>query len=352
MTGYAQGEQATLLLMGASGGEFEPAQAPFTAVADVNAALWGDVDNDGHTDLYLCRDGANQLWRQTAPGEWLESAGAFGVTNGEADTVDGALFDADHDGDLDIFCVNRGPNDLLSNNGDGSFRSIGESSGLTGGDRASRQILVTDLDGDRDADIVVLHEERPHEVFLNDRLWSYHPAEGVELLTDGVDATAAVAADQNADGLMEILTIDRQSNLRRWTWDGAGLTAQGDDIVQSIVTDPETARLAIVDIDGDTRLDVLLIQDTNGHAFNEHLELTNDDFGAFVTPVMLTPHAGPELIGIAEDGLPDRPARPQAEPRPSPRSTCQAPRIPASRCAPTRPPSAPGSPRASARSGP
>ena len=41
------------------------------------------------------------------------------------DAVDGALFDADHDGDLDVWLVNgRGPNELLNNNGDGTFRRI------------------------------------------------------------------------------------------------------------------------------------------------------------------------------------------------------------------------------------
>ena len=36
---------------------------PLSRVSRVNAALWGDIDNDGLTDVYFLRDGENQLWR-------------------------------------------------------------------------------------------------------------------------------------------------------------------------------------------------------------------------------------------------------------------------------------------------
>ncbi len=88
------------------------------------------------------------------------------------------MFDADHDGDLDLFLVNADePNDLLNNNLDGTFRSIGSQAGVSGDGRPSRQVLVSDLDRDRDVDIVVLHDQPPHDVFINDRLWQYRPAD-------------------------------------------------------------------------------------------------------------------------------------------------------------------------------
>ena len=111
------------------------------------------------------------------------------------DAVDGALFDADHDGDLDLWLVNgRGPNELLNNNGDGTFRRIAVQAGLAGDSRPSRGVAVTDLDGDRDHDLVVLKAAPPHEVFLNDRVWSYRPAPGMAAFT-AATLDAVVAAD-------------------------------------------------------------------------------------------------------------------------------------------------------------
>ena len=173
-------------------------------VTNVRAALWGDFDNDGLTDVYLCRDGSNQLWRQAEPNVWQDVTDSTGTANGEYDTVDGAFFDADHDGDLDIFCVNAdGPNELLNNNLDGTFRAIAQEQGIAGDGRASRQVLVADLDSDRDADIVVINDEPPHEVYFNDRLWRYNEPEGFAQFRQA-QIPAVVAADLDADGQIEL----------------------------------------------------------------------------------------------------------------------------------------------------
>ena len=105
-------------------------------VSDVNAALWGDYDNDSHTDVYFCRRGPNQLWRQVAPGNWQDVTASTGTDGGALNTVDGAMFDADHDGDLDLLLVNDdGPNELLNNNQDGTFRALAQQHGLAGDGR-------------------------------------------------------------------------------------------------------------------------------------------------------------------------------------------------------------------------
>jgi len=125
-----------LVLQGRAGGGFTALNShPLAAVGGVNAALWGDFDNDGLVDVYLCRRGPNQLWRQTETDAWEDITDSSGTAGADLDTVDGAFFDADHDGDLDLFLVNSdGLNELLNNNLDGTFRPLAEDYGLTGPD--------------------------------------------------------------------------------------------------------------------------------------------------------------------------------------------------------------------------
>src|SRR5439155_9970297 len=95
---------------------------PLAAISGVTVALWGDYDNDGLVDVYLCRRGPNQLWRQTAKGQWANVTAAARADGGGGTTIDGALFDADHDGDLDVLLIKSdGANELLNNNGNGTF---------------------------------------------------------------------------------------------------------------------------------------------------------------------------------------------------------------------------------------
>ncbi len=218
---------------------------PLAAVGGVNAALWGDYDNDGLTDAYLCRRGPNQLWRQVDPGKWADVTDATGTANGDLDTVDGAFFDADHDGDLDIFCVNAdGPNELLSNNLDGTFRPIAEAQGLGGDGKASRQVLVCDLDRDRDTDIIVVNDEPPHEVYLNDRLWHYRPMPSA---LSTIEMSSAVAGDLDADGRTEVYALRADGSVVVWR--------PVEDRIETATALADLSRspggLVIVDLDGD-----------------------------------------------------------------------------------------------------
>ena len=121
---------------------FSVIEHPLSDIAGVRAAAWGDVDNDGHLDVYLCRDGANQLWQQDGPGRWSDTTATTDVAGGDFDCADSMLVDADHDGDLDIFVVNSdGPNELFNNNLDGTFRPLADDHGI-GGRAGSRQALL------------------------------------------------------------------------------------------------------------------------------------------------------------------------------------------------------------------
>jgi tetratricopeptide (TPR) repeat protein len=201
-------------------------QYPLSEVIGVNAALWGDINNDGFVDVYLCRRGSNRLWYQDTKGNWQDVTRDTGTANGDFDTVDGALFDADHDGDLDIFLVNAdGPNELLNNNRDGTFRPLAAKYGLSGNRTASRSMVITDIDADRDADLIIINQRPPHEAYVNELLWKYSPAKGFDTFISA-DVIAAVAGDVDTDGHTELYTLDSKEVVSRWqpnadgAWEG------------------------------------------------------------------------------------------------------------------------------------
>ena len=296
-----------VLLRRSNGFELDP-DHPLAKVPDVTAVLWGDVDNDGRTDAYLCRRGPNQLWRNTGDG-WEDVTGASGTSCGDLTTVDGALVDADHDGDLDIFVVNAdGPDELLNNNRDGSFRPLAEERGLAGKDGGSRQVMFADLDGDRDADIVVRHASPPHAVFENRLLWEYRPATGFEELR-ALEMTAIVAGDVDSDGRTELYTADDRGVVLRWQPDNSG--TWHSDLLEMATEEP-IYRLALADLSGDGALELILSR-------RDRVDVLDPLDGARLTSIegpaqswalaALDPGRGPSLVAWAP-GLPPRVHRP------------------------------------------
>lgn len=275
---------------------------PLAQASSVLAVLWGDVDDDGRVDAYLCRDGVNELWLQEAPGQWvrrtLQDDSAHGLR-----TVDGAMFDADHDGDLDIFCVNAdGPNALLNNNRDGTFRDIAVDSGLVGSSPASRQVLVADLDRDRDVDLVVLNESAPHDVYINDRLWSWR-AGGPEFAgLVSAPVTAAVAGDIDADGVLSICTVGA-GGIEWWSPGDDGRWIAVDSGLEVVGVRPD--RLALTDMTGDGRLDLLVSGASGWYLATTGVDATvlmkADAAGPCAAPVLLEPMHGCSFA-VAQSG--------------------------------------------------
>ncbi|MFV2073633.1 MAG: FG-GAP-like repeat-containing protein [Thermoanaerobaculales bacterium] len=306
LEGPAGAVNAVLLQRG-DGFELDP-DHPLAKVPDVAAVLWGDIDNDGRTDAYLCRRGPNQLWRNTGD-DWEDITESSGTSGGDQMTVDGALVDADHDGDLDIFLVNAdGPDELLNNNRDGSFRPLAEERGLAGEKAESRQVVFADLDGDRDADIVVRHASPPHEVFENQLLWEYQPAAGFEELR-AVEMTAIVAGDVDGDGRTELYTADGRGAVRRWRPDQDGVWR--NELLKP-ATEAPIDRLALTDLSGDGALELVL-------SHRDSLEVLNPLDGTRLASIdgpvqawalaSLDPGRGPSLVAWAP-GLPPQVHRP------------------------------------------
>lgn len=295
---FVTGGDRAAVLMGDGQGRFEPVtDHPLQAMADVNAALWGDFDNDGLTDVFLCGGSASVLWRQTASKEWELWQDA--LDDGDTGCVDGAVFDADHDGDLDIFTISaRGADELWNNNRNGSFRRLAGEQGLrTPG--PSRGIVAGDFDADRDTDILIVKQSPPHRLFLNDRMWRYTAAEEPAAMLSR-PLIGVTAGDVDTDGRIEFFALEPDAGVSSWRRDPAG--GWQEIPVDDTAPEPD-ATLGLFDFSGDGRLELLY---ADGRHFRV-LAANGDDWQSLhqgvahdVIPVIDNAHgAGHSGYGVA-----------------------------------------------------
>jgi FG-GAP-like repeat/ASPIC and UnbV len=134
------------------------------------SAAWGDYDNDGRVDLFVCgeylRPGGKpsskpgdprnrcRLYHNEGEGRFKDVAARAGVLN-EGCAKGSAWGDYDGDGRLDLFVSNMGqPCRLYHNEGEGKFKDVAPSLGVTGAD-LSFACWFWDYDNDGRLDLYV-----------------------------------------------------------------------------------------------------------------------------------------------------------------------------------------------------
>ena len=232
---------------------------PCTAKADVNG--------DGIADLFIggAAGQSSVLYVMSADGTYVQKASGLETDKSYEDTG-ACFFDADNDGDNDIYVVSGGAHlpefhqfytdRLYINDGKGNFK---RSSALPSGTNISGQgIAASDIDNDGDVDLFIggrlIPERYPYapESFLliNDNGKFTKKILAVDNLV-----SAAKFADLNGDGYQDLVTVGEWSPVNVFINNKGSFESSGNTPLKE--TNGLWFSLNIIDVDGDGDMDLL-----------------------------------------------------------------------------------------------
>ena len=233
----------------------------------------GDVNKDGLDDFFVggAKETPGQLWIQQREGGFVSSSANTFNRDAISEDLDAAFFDADQDGDLDLFVTSGGSefaamapalqDRLYLNNGAGSFsKSRGQLPSLF---NSSGTVEPVDYDGDGDLDLFLGSRvslrgygfDAPSYILQNDGRGAFKDVTGEvapDLQESGM-VTDAAAADFTGNGRMDLVIA--------YEWGPVQLYENKNSRFVLVDTLQSQAglwnRIHVTDIDQDGDLDVL-----------------------------------------------------------------------------------------------
>ena len=226
------------------------------AIADLDGD--GDLDvaagNDGQTNKYYVNDG------DSAPFNGIGAGTDIGTDTDTTFSIQ--LADLDGDGDLDVITGNSGvTNKYYLNDGDASpFNTIGAGTAIGTDTDTTRSISVVDLDGDNDLDVVSGNVGQTNKYYSNDGDTNPFDAigAGTAIGTDTDDTWSLMIIDIDGDGDLDVVSGNYAQEDKFYLNDGDSAPFTGITAGTDIGTDTANTRtIAAVDIDGDGDSDVV-----------------------------------------------------------------------------------------------
>ena len=182
-------------------------------------ALWGDFDKDGDLDLFVAVNNANgafgnsKYYTNNGDGTFTENT-STAIGNIAMTTLDAVVGDYDGDGDLDIFIAgNVDNNKLLQNDGTGKFTDVALSAGVAGNSAAKTYgAEFADIDSDGDLDIITTGVNSA-TIYLNNADSTFSDATTASGISNAVAGRDVAVVDIDGDTDNDLVVISSSSPL-------------------------------------------------------------------------------------------------------------------------------------------